>query len=105
MARLWYRIPEDDEDDDNPDIEDYMGQGDLTFTWEFGEQEIEALLKSNFDAGNLKAGLQLSYSRPFPGTHAIRWYVQYYYGYGESMIDQEFAVNRIGLGVALSEWY
>ena len=105
LARLWYRIPESDDDDDNPDIEDYMGQGDLLFNWEIGEHELEALLKSNFEFDDLKAGLQLSWSGPFPGTRAIRWYAQYYYGYGESMIDQEFLVNRVGVGVALAEWY
>ena len=105
IARLWYRIPEDDADDDNPSIEDYMGQGDLLFTWEAGEHELQALIKSNFEFDDLKAGMQLSWSGPFPGTNAIRWYAQYYYGYGESMIDQEFLVNRIGVGFALAEWY
>ena len=44
LARIWYRIPEDDDDDDNPFVEDYMGQGDLRFTWEIGDHEVEALL-------------------------------------------------------------
>jgi phospholipase A1/A2 len=105
LARAWYRIPEASADDDNPHITDYMGNGDLLAHWRLGEHDVEALLKSNFDPGNLKAGLQLSWSFPIPGTRAIRWYLQYYYGYGESMIDQEFLVNRVGIGVALAGWY
>lgn len=30
MLRPWIRLEEDSKDDNNPDMEDYIGRGDLT---------------------------------------------------------------------------
>ncbi len=32
LLKGWYRIPENAEDDDNPDIEDYLGYGEIQTT-------------------------------------------------------------------------
>ena len=49
-----------------------------------------------------KGALQLEWSFPL-----IRWvsgYVQYFNGYGESLLDYNASVNRIGIGFILKEW-
>lgn len=32
-GKLWYRLPENSRDDDNPEISDLIGRGELTGTW------------------------------------------------------------------------
>lgn len=97
LAPHW-RVPESDGDDDNPDIERYMGYGDVTLAHRFGDQELSLLWRGNPSAGNM--GTQLDYSWPLFGN--IRGHLQYYYGFGESMIDYDERSHRLGIGFSLN---
>ncbi|MDI5934011.1 phospholipase A [Halomonas sp. LN1S58] len=97
LAPHW-RVPESEGDDDNPDIERYMGYGDVTLARRFGDQELSLLWRGNPSAGNM--GTQLDYSWPLFGN--IRGHLQYYYGFGESMIDYDERSHRLGIGFSLN---
>ncbi|MGM8932288.1 phospholipase A [Salinicola halophyticus] len=97
VAPHW-RIPENDEEDDNPDLENYIGYGDLTVVRAFGDQEVSLMVRGN--PGKANYGGQLDYSFPLFGK--VRGYVQYYKGYGESLIDYDHDVQRIGLGFSIN---
>ena len=100
--RPWYRIPEHDEDDDNPGIEAYMGQMEATLAYRFGTQTIAAVVTNNLRSNN-KGGIQLDYSFPLFGH--FKGYMQAYSGYGENLIDGDNYVNRIGVGFMLTDWF
>lgn len=98
LAPFW-RIPESNEDDDNPDIEDYVGYADLTLNYQYGnEHELTWLMRGNPDKGHL--GFQVDYSFPLYGK--MRGFLQYYEGYGESLIDYDHYNRRLGLGFSLN---
>ncbi|MFP4463456.1 MAG: phospholipase A [Guyparkeria sp.] len=99
--RAWYRLPEADEDE-NPDITDHMGHGDLLLAYKWKEQTIAATLRNNLDFADNKGAIQIDYS--FPLSKRVKGYVQYFNGYGESLIDYNRSVSRIGLGIALTDW-
>ncbi len=106
--RPWYRIPEgeksslaDPSGDNNPDILDYMGYGEFLAVWVRGEQRIGLMLRNNLDADN-RGAAQLDWS--FPIHAKVLGYVQWFYGYGESLIDYNHRVNRLGVGVMLNNW-
>ncbi|MET0988538.1 MAG: phospholipase A [Steroidobacteraceae bacterium] len=100
-AKAWWRIPEDDEDDDNPHIERYMGQGEFGGAYHWGNHTVALIIKNNFRSEN-KSGVQLDWS--FPLTHHLKGYVQLYSGYGENLIDGPNNQNRVGLGLMLTDW-
>ncbi|WP_051361942.1 phospholipase A [Solimonas soli] len=105
--KLWYRIPEDrkktpddPKGDDNPDIAHYYGYGELRLQQRlFHADHLAALmLRGNPNTG--KGALELSYSVPF-GDY-LYWNVYVFNGYGDSLIDYNRSVTRVGLGVMLA---
>ncbi len=105
--RPWYRLREDDKDDpldsdgdDNPDIERYMGHFDLTAAYRLNDHEFSMILRNNLRSEN-KGAVELGWSVPIYGN--IKGYMQYFNGYGESLIDYNISQERIGLGILISD--
>ena len=98
----WYRIPEDEEDDDNPDIEKYMGYGELFGAYRLNGHVLSFMARHNLRRHENKGALELGWS--FPITDNVRGYVQYFNGYGESLVDYDDSANRIGVGLMLFDW-
>ena len=100
--RVWYRIPEEAGDDDNPDIEEYLGHGDMEITYPWGGHTFKFLVRHNlhFDKTS-KGALQTDWSFPL-WDDTLFGYIQIYSGYAESLIDYNKKTNRISLGFALS---
>ncbi|AKC77709.1 phospholipase [Xanthomonas arboricola] len=102
--RPWFRIKEDRADDNNPDIEDYMGRGDATLVYNKDGHEVALIARHSLRGGDRSHGsVQLDYG--FPITNLLRGHVQVFDGYGESLIDYNHKATYIGLGVSLLEWF
>ncbi len=108
----WYRIPEDSKvddgdpstppppkGDDNPDIEDFLGHYELHGVYSHKDVEFTGITRYNFEEGNGAIKLGMS----FPLWGRLKGYVQYYNGYGESLIDYNYQVERIGVGILLTD--
>jgi phospholipase A1/A2 len=104
MVRPWWRITEQRDDDDNPDINDYMGRGDVQIVHESGRQEVGLMLRHSLRGGSHSHGAaQLTWSFPMGGN--FRGYLELFHGYGESLIDYNHNATYLGLGVSLLDWY
>ncbi len=100
IVRAWARIKPPDYEDDNPDIMDYMGHGQVTALYRWQGNSFALMGRGNLSTG--KGAAQFSWtSRPILGP--MRAYVQLFSGYGESMIDYDWNQTTIGLGVALND--
>ncbi|MFV1984447.1 MAG: phospholipase A [Thiohalomonadales bacterium] len=98
----WYRISEKIEDDNNPDIEDYMGNFEFTGVYTKGHHTFSAMVRNNLKSTDNRGAVQIDWV--FPLTKYFSGYVQYFNGYGESMIDYNYDQESIGIGFALSGW-
>ncbi len=101
-GRLWYRLPESDSDDDNPDITDYYGYGEIGGVYRWPDtSSLSGFVRGNVGTG--KGAVQLAWtSRPLFGS-PFRAYLQLFSGYGESLIDYNWRQTTIGAGIALSD--
>jgi phospholipase A1 len=102
QLKTWYRIPESSNDDDNPDIEDYLGNGEIWGYYLWENHRFGMMVRNNLDFNDNRGAFQVEWS--FPLNNRISGYLQYYTGYGESLLDYDHTVNRIGLGFILTDW-
>jgi phospholipase A1 len=98
-ARIWKRINTEGANDDNPDILDYMGHGDVDGTYRWKGHEFSVRARRNFRTG--KGALQVAWA--FPLTTHLKGYVQAFSGYGQSLIDYNYSQATIGAGILVSE--
>jgi phospholipase A1 len=92
LARVWTRLGGVD---DNPDIYNYMGHGDLEASYRWRGHELKALLRRNLRTD--KGAVQASWA--FPLIQNLKGYVQVFSGYGASLIDYNSYQHTYGLGV------
>lgn len=97
----WWRIPEDDDDDDNPDIDKYMGYGELRAAYKWNQHTFTMMFRNNLRSSGNKGAVELGWS--FPVYKKLKGYVQYFNGYGQTILDYNDAANTIGVGFALSD--
>ncbi len=102
LLKGWYRIPEAAVDDDNPHMGDYLGYGEIWAYYFWKGNRFGIMLRNNLDFQTNRGAVQLEWS--FPLLKWVSGYLQYYNGYGESLLDYNHRVNRIGIGVILREW-
>lgn len=104
LFRPWYRIPDSEENDDNPDISAYLGYGDLVARYAAARHIVTATFRDNLRTGDNRGSVQLDWAIPFFDVERARILVQFFSGYGESLIDYNHAQNSIGIGLVLSDW-
>ena len=104
--KTWYRIPEDEKTDpldpsgdDNPDIQNYYGRIELGYGRKLGNFKVLALLRNNLNMGNNRGSIQLNLTYPITARYDLL--LQYFNGYGDSLIDYNRSQERIGLGFQL----
>ena len=107
-AQPWYRLPEDEKEsindakgDDNPDILDFMGHGEVGMSWR--KYQLEYAIRARGNTATSKGAITIGMT--FPLFAKFRGFVQYFNGYGDSLIDYDHYQQRLGVGVALNSLY
>lgn len=104
LVRPWWRIPENKSDDDNPDIEKYMGYGDMAVRWETESREtaVSLLLRNNLRADN-KGFAQIDLQKRVFNNPYLKLHVLASTGYGETLLDYNRSQNVLGFGISMGE--
>ncbi len=102
--RPWWRIKEDPKNDDNPDIAHYMGSFELGVGRQIGAHFLGLTVRNNLEGVHNRGAVQLDWTFPLFRSRVMRGYVQWFNGYGESLIDYNVRQNAIGAGVQLVDW-
>lgn len=91
----WYRIKEDRKTDENHDIQNFMGYGEIEL--------IKSIKKHTFQVKMpllaTHPSYDFKYSHPF--DDGIRWFISYQSGYGHSLIEYNRFTQRLGAGFLL----
>ena len=103
LLKTWYRFPESTITDDNPDIEKYLGYGEIWAIHFQKRHRFSLMLRNNLNFSRNRGAVQVDWSFPFI-FERMAGYLQYYYGYGESLIDYNHKANRVGVGFTLVDW-
>ena len=101
LVKGWIRLH--DAVDDNPGLTHYVGNGELWGYYFLKKHRLAVMLRDNLNFHDNKGAVQLEWS--FPMFAMIAGHVQYFYGYGESLLDYNHRINRIGVGFIFSDWY
>ena len=104
LVRPWWRLPESDKEDDNPDIEKFMGYGDMTVRWETESRKtaVSVLLRNNLRSDN-KGFMQVDLQQRVFNNPYLKFHVMASTGYGETLLDYNHSQNVLGFGISLGE--
>lgn len=101
--RPWWRIVEHG-GDDNPDLADYAGRGELLATRVFGQHVLSLEARHSLRWGDKSRG-SLRADWAFPITDRLKGHLQWFTGYAESLIDYNHRATYLGVGFSLVEWH
>ncbi len=102
LLKGWFHFPESVEVDDNPGIDSYMGYGEVWAHYFLKRHRLSVMLRDNLDFRENRGAVQVEWG--FPLFANLGGYVQYFLGYGESLLDYDHRVHRIGVGFILADW-
>ena len=102
VPRLWLPVfDKSNDDNDNPDIKDYMGYGDLKVQYRLDDKKnIYSVWRYNPKTGH--GAVEAAYTFPLKGR--LKGVVRGFHGYGESLIDYNHKQNGIGIGLMFNDW-
>ena len=82
---------------------DYLGYGEIWALLLLERNTASGImLRNNLDFYANRGAVQLEWS--FPLINQVSGYLQYFNGYGESLLDYNHRVNRVGIGFILTDW-
>lgn len=97
----WYVIRDSTYKRQNSDMASYLGYDQIVLSYKYHNQTF-SLEKTNIERGFSRGAIQATWS--FPLTTKIKGYIQYFNGYGQSLVEYNHRARSVGIGIALNDW-
>jgi phospholipase A1 len=108
-GKIWKRV-DARANDDNPDIVDFIGRGELTANWHAdAKNSYSGTLRGSLGSHS-HGSVRLEYFHALGkgdragGLNDLRLHLQAFSGYGDSLLDYNRRRNFVSIGVALVDW-
>ncbi|QXZ08982.1 phospholipase A [Comamonas sp. Y33R10-2] len=107
-AKVWQRMKESALEDDNPNIQDYIGRGEVKLGWNVNAQNTLSL-SARGSIGQGKGSGRVEWLRTLGegwngGKSNLRLHVQLFSGYGDSLIDYNKKRTVLSVGLSLLDF-
>ncbi len=109
-GRLWQRVPEEADSDDNPGISDYVGRAEVTGAWNLDKANTLTMTLRHALQANANGSLRIDWFRAI-GTPSrsslasgLRFHTQLFSGYGDSLLDYNRRRTVLSIGLSLVDW-
>jgi len=109
-GKLWYRLPEAEADDDNPDIADLLGRIELAGQWNVNLANTLGITLRHSQRAQANGSVKLEWLRKLgdsgvPNAQTgLRFHTQLFSGYGDSLIDYNRRRTVLSVGLSLVDW-
>ena len=99
------RLNEPLSSDNNPDLVKYRGRAEFQLNWAHGLQTASLLYRSTLQNGRYGA-VQAEWTYPIfkDRPNGLRWFLQAFSGYGETLTDYNFRQTSVGAGVTFLQF-
>ena len=107
QARVWQRLRESSGSDDNPGISDFIGRAEVAGTWQINKLHSLGMTVRHSLKSEARGSVKLEWmkaSTAIADSAALRYHVQLFSGYGDSMIDYNRRRNVLSVGLSLVDW-
>lgn len=107
QARVWQRLRESSGNDDNPDIANYIGRAELAGLWQINRTHSLGLTVRHSLRSDARGSAKLEWmkaSTSIADSASLRYHVQLFSGYGDSLIDYNRRRNVLSVGLSLVGW-
>lgn len=86
----------------NPDIPHYLGNGEFNVAYKLGKNEFSVMSRNNLESGFSRGAEEIDYSHYLYKHFNV--YLQFFSGYGQSLIEYNHYTNAVGVGISLNNW-
>ena len=107
QGRIWDRLKESSGNDDNPGIENYIGRAEVTGSWQINKANTVGVTLRHSLRKEARGSARFDWMMApasSPNYTGLRYHVQLFSGYGDSLVDYNRKRNVLSIGLSLVDW-
>lgn len=107
QGRVWNRLRESSGNDDNPGIENFIGRAEVTGSWQVNQANTLGVTLRHSLRSEARGSTRIDWMmapRSSPNYTGLRYHVQLFNGYGDSLVDYNRKRSVLSVGLSLVDW-